>query len=422
MMHDKVILAQGCEYSSDTSRTGLNNNQIIVGGSGSGKTMSITEPCLLHTHNRNLIVTATKTRIVWKYKPVLEKRGYRVEVLDFSDLNNCTIGYDPMRFIRSQEDVIFLARSLVMAEPRKKGNTHMDPYWDEAAISLLSALIGLVQHSGGEMSGTFADVIRTYRQMRVNYSGATIRTNLDLDFQSLDFEAPENPACANWQSFSHLPPKTAACVTGMLSTTLSHLFHPELLEMMRMSHQVDFGSIAREKTVLFVVTSPVNPAMSSLVSLFYATAMKELFEIAEHQPDGVLPIPVHMLCDDFATGAPIPDFAQYISIIREKGMSVTLLCQSETQLESLYTPAEATTIINNCDTYVFTGGMDLQTARNVSLRVNRPVDEVLAMPLGTFAVFRRGEPPMVTQRYPILRDPEYQQLGYSTAATLERSA
>lgn len=409
MNHDRIILAQGCTYSCDSTQTGLNNNQIIVGGSGSGKTMSITEPCLLNTHHRNLIVTATKARIVHKYKPLLEDRGYRVEILDFSNLQNCTVGYDPLKFVRTQEDVTFLARSIIMADPRKKGNTHMDPYWDEAAISLLSALIGLVQLRDGEHRPSFADVVRQCQRLRVNYSSSNIRTNLDLDFQGLEFRQPGNPASANWESFCHLPPRTAACVTGMLNTSISHLFNAELLDMMGLPMQVDIQQLAQEKTVLFVITSPVNPALSSLVSLFYATAMKELFEFAERRGGG-LPIPVHMICDDFATGAPIPDFAQYISIMREAGLSVTLLCQSESQLESVYSPAEATTIINNCDSYVFTGGMDLQTARNVSLRLNMPVDEVLSMPLGTFAVFRRGAVPVLAQRYPILDDPEHQRL------------
>ena len=428
-MRDRIILAQGCTYSSDTAKTGLNNNQIIVGGSGSGKTMSITEPCLLHTHDRNLIVTATKSRIVWKYKPLLEQRGYRVEILDFSDLRNCTVGYDPLRFVRSQEDVTFLARSMVMADPRKKGNNHVDPYWDESAISLLSAFIGLIQQRFGGIGVSFADVIEEYRRLRVNYAASTIRTNLDLDFQFLESTAPDHPAIAHWESFCHLPPRTASCVTSMLSASINHLFNADLLDMMRLSRQVDFERFAREKTVLFLITSPVNPALSSLVSLFYATAMKELFELAEHRVEGVLPIPVHMVCDDFATGAPIPDFAQYISIVREKGLSVTLLCQSESQLESIYSQAEAATIINNCDSYVFTGCMDLQTARNVSLRLNTPVDEVLSMPLGTFAVFRRGAQPVLARRYPIFDDPEYQQLmkphvepEHLDALPLERSA
>ena len=408
-MIDKLIAAKDCVYSSDCTETGLNNNRIIVGGSGSGKTMSITEPCLLHSHGRNLIITATKTRIVDKYRPLLERRGYRVDVLDFSRLSNCTLGYDPMRFVRSPEEVLFLARNLVLANPRKE-KSNADPYWDEMSVSLLSALIEMERLVSMPEQCCFANVIKRFRSLKVNYAVNNIHTNLDVEFHLLELEYPGNAASAHWESFCHLPAKTAACVMSALSTTISYLFNSELMSMMHLPRSIDFERFAREKTVLFVITSPVNQALCNLVSVFYGTAMKELFEVAEGMPDGRLPIPTHMICDDFATGAPIPDFAQYISIIREKGLSVTLLCQSESQLESLYSPPEAVTVINNCDTYVFTGGMDLKTAHSVSQRTNRPIDEVLALPVGQFIVFRRGQRPVQAQRYPILEDPVHRQL------------
>lgn len=409
MQFDQMIVAQDCVYSSNCRETGLNNNQIVVGGSGSGKTMSITEPCLLHTSQRNLIVTVTKARILHKYRPLLEKRGYRVEVLDFSNLAGCTVGYDPLQFVRTQEDVLFLARSLVLANPRKENST-ADPYWDEAATSLLCALINLELLQAGPNRGNFANVVRMFKDLRIQYLGPNIRTNLDVVFRALEMEQPGNPACSHWEGFCHLPSRTAACIMSALGATIGYLFNPDLLDMMRLPRTVDFDRFGREKTVLFLVTSPVNRALTNLVSVFYGTAMKELFELAERSYDGVLPIPTHMICDDFATGAPIPEFSQYISIIREKGLSVTLLCQSESQLDSLYSQAEAVTIINNCDTYVFTGGMDLKTARNISTRLNVPVDEVLALPLGQFVVFRRGQRPTMARRYPILEDPLHQQL------------
>lgn len=407
-MLDSMIAAKGCIYSSDCSHTGLNNNRIVVGGSGSGKTMSITEPCLLHSYGRNLIITATKSRIVQKYRPLLQQRGYRVEVLDFARLANCTVGYDPMQFVRTSEDVLFLAQSLVMANPRKE-NSRADPYWDDMSVSLLSALMEMERlRAPGRCC--FANVIQRFKRLRIHYLSGNIQTNLDTEFQILELEHPGNPATAHWESFCHLPGKTAACVVSTLSTTIRYLFSPELMEMMHLPRKVDFASFAGEKTMLFLVTSPVNPALANLVSVFYGTAMKELFELAEERPDGKLPIPTHMLCDDFATGAPIPNFAQYISIIREKELSVTLLCQSESQLERMYSAADAVTIINNCDTYVFTGGMDLKTAHSVSLRMNTPVDAVLALPVGQFVVFRRGQRPVCAQRYPIMEDPQYLQL------------
>lgn len=407
MRYDKIIVAQGCEYSSDTKSTGINNNQIIVGGSGSGKTMSITEPCLLHTNNRNLIVTVTKKRIISKYLPLLKKKGYNVNILDFTDFNNSTIGFDPLRFVDTPEEIAFLARSLVMANPNKH-DSKADPYWDEASISLISALIGAARWQ--KSTATFADVVKLFNGLRINYSQSNIHTNYDHLFARLNRDEPENPAFMHWESFCHLPGRTAACVMSALSVCMTTLFSQNILGVFNMQEQLDIAKLAEKKNVLFVVTSPVNLSLASLVSVFYSTLLKELFEYAESRESGTLPRDMHIICDDFATGAPIPDFAQYISIIREKGLSVTVLCQSESQLSAMYGSTQATTIINNCDTYVFTGSMDIATARSIGDRMNIPADEALALPIGTFFVFRRGERAKKALRYAILEDPKYIEL------------
>lgn len=85
MEKERMILGEGCFYSMDCNETGLNNNIIVCGGSGSGKTMSISEPRLLETKTSSLVATVTKRRIVKKYKPLFKERGY--EILDLNYVN-----------------------------------------------------------------------------------------------------------------------------------------------------------------------------------------------------------------------------------------------------------------------------------------------------------------------------------------------
>lgn len=179
--------------------------------------------------------------------------------------------------------------------------------------------------------------------------------------------------------------------------------------MISTKSKIDFEQMATKKTILFVTTSAVNPALHCFVNIFYAQAFKQLFEYAENRPDGILPLPVHVLCDDFATGSRILNFPEYISIFREKGISVTLLLQSESQLEQMY-ESSSTVVINNCDSYIYMGGMDLKTAQNISLRLNVPLDEVLYMPIGQEVIFRRGQRPILTQRYDIRKNALYQRI------------
>ena len=190
------------------------------------------------------------------------------------------------------------------------------------------------------------------------------------------------------------------------------MFGPDIRCMMREKPSVDFESLATEKTVLFISSSPVNYSMHLLVNLFYSQAFKSLFEFAEERReyDYRLPRNVHILADDFATGSKIKGFSDYISVFRSAGISIEMLIQSESQLKSMYSEAEATTIINNCDTYAFLGCNDLVTAKNISDRMNLPLDKVLALQVGKVYIFRRGGNPVETSRYDILRNPEYQRV------------
>ena len=56
------------------------------------------------------------------------------------------------------------------------------------------------------------------------------------------------------------------------------------------------------------------------------------------------------------------------------------------------------------------GGNNYDTAKNISLRLNVPLEEVLYMPVGQEIVFRRGQKPIITKRYNILEDAFYQEI------------
>ena len=405
MAADRMILGQDAVFSTDSELTGLNNNVVVVGGSGTGKTMSITEPRLLETYHSSMIVTVTKRRIVEKYKEVFRRRGYVVRDLNFIKPEESTVAYDPLQLVDSYEDITFVASSIVKANPRKDKTT-ADPYWDDAAISLHCAEIAYTILTNPDPS--YVDVLDLHDRMDFEECGGQIVTSLDDEFERLEKIDPKCFAVSCWKTFRKLPVKTASCVYSTLNTVLDTIFTPDLRKMIAMPRKVDFESLASRKTVLFVSTSAVNPALHCFVNIFYAQAFKTLFEYAESRPDGKLPIPVNVLCDDFATGCRVLNFPEYISIFREKAISVTLLIQSESQLESMYGSYDSTTILNNADSYIYLGGLDLQTGRSISERLNLPLEDVLYMPIGQEFIIRRGQKPITTTRYDIRSNPEYQ--------------
>ena len=406
---DRLILGKGdnCVFSSDSKETGLNNNIVVIGSSGCGKTVSIIEPRILETFTKSLIATVTKRRIVKKYFKVMRERGYQVWDVNFVHPSKGNCGYDPLTHIASYNDITFLARSIVLANSQK-ATSNADPYWDEGATSLLSAEISYVLMT--KDNPTFADVLEFHNKMTFEERSGIISTNYDQKFGYLAEKDASCFAVSCWKSFKQLPIKTASCIFSALNTTMDSIFTPELKEMFQMKQMVDFEKLASEKTILFITTSPVNPSLNSFISSFYGTAFKELFEFAEEQADGKLPVSVDVLCDDFATGCPVNMFEQYVSIFREKGLSATILIQSESQLSSLYGDDKATTIINNMDTIVFLGSMDLETGKRISMRANCPLEDILYMPIGEEIIFRRGMKPIFTKRYNIFENELYKRI------------
>ena len=407
MPYDKVILGKDCVYDTDPD-SGVNQNILVFGGTGSGKTMSIAEPRLLEANYSSLVVTVTKRRLISMYRDLFSDRGYEVLELNFVDPDESSIGWDPLDPVCTEEDITHLARAIVMSNSKKE-RTVADVFWDDAATDLLSAEIALVLLT--RERACFADVLELVDELRVEDSGLgggeAVRTNQDMLFDTLARVQPKCFALSCWRTFRQLPLRTSLCVFGTLNAAMASLFPPKVRRLFRMERRLRFEEIACRKTLLFAATSPVNPALYRLVSIFYSQLIKTLFEFGDSQPEGHLPIPVHLLCDDFAVGGRILHFDEYISCFREIGMSCTLLLQSRNQLISTYGEAEACTILDNSDTVVYLGGNDLGTAREISLRANLPLEDVLCLPIGQVYIFRRGQLPLRTLRYDIRSDRRY---------------
>ncbi len=411
-MSDMSCLAEGYVVPADFEKTGVNLNEIIVGPTGCGKTMSTAYPRLVHTNNSSVVVPIAKKAIKDKFARMFEERGYKVITLDFANPDNCNIGYDPLDYVHTDEEIVQTARNLVGGESKSR-NGESDPYWNESAISILAAEITLVRLNAmaAGKKACFADVITLHRTLKVNSDRNVIKTNLDALFEEAGTRYPGNQATELWKTIQDLAPRTASCILSIVNTSIDKIFSQNVIEISKKEERIDFRALGEEKTALFIITSPMNMTLQNLVNLMYADMFKELFNAAEKSERGRLDTPVHIICDDFACGSRIRNFEDYISIFRAAGISVTILLQSETQLACMYGDAEAKTIINNCDTYVYMGGMDIDTCYNISRRINKPLDTVLSMPLEQVIVFRRGSKPVVSRRYQILDDPEYQGRG-----------
>lgn len=96
--------------------------------------------------------------------------------------------------------------------------------------------------------------------------------------------------------------------------------------------------------------------------------------------DGRLPVPCRLILDDFAAAARIENFDNLISIIRSREISVSIIIQSLSQLNHMYSVDRANTILNNCAHVLYLAGKDKATMQYVADYLNQTVHSVLKLP------------------------------------------
>ena len=387
----RLILADGQYFSMNSYDTKINNNVLIVGTTGAGKTRSIVSPNILQASG-SYIVVDPKGNLYGKYKEFLEKKGYTVLKLNFAEPGDPeSESYNYFHYIHSEQDIVKISHMLTYIENKDAGY-RADPFWDEAAVMLLSAINAyLYERSEPEYRTlkTISELV-TFADMDEDCSGK--KTKLDYLFDQLRREKPDCFAVRQYDAYRLGAGRTLKSILITLQAKLS-VFTTKDHNKLLAKDTVDIHSIGQKKSALFVVVSDTDRSNDPLANIFFTQAMNELCSFADHQPDHRLPVDVRFILDDFATNVRINDFPRMISSIRSRGISCMLMIQAESQLDAAY-GHDGKTIIGNCDNYVYLGGNDVETAEHVARRCDRPLSDILYMPVETNWIFRRGQSPI----------------------------
>lgn len=408
MNFDRTILAQGCVLEGDIGLHRPNDNVAGVGISGGGKSLSLEYPTMLHAEHSSIIATFGKPVEALKMAAYKKTQGYHVQICNLDNPDEGDVFFDAIHDIESFDDITATSRKIVLSTIK---NTK-DDYWQLKAIPVSDCLIEAALRTIDNAS--MADVLDLFDELTESEYGTGISDRLLGMFRLLKEHDPHCSAVRQFYAFYNLnrrAEKTGSCIIDTLDAAYNTVFPESVRKAMREKPSIDFRKLATEKTALFIICSPVKTSLHHFANLIYDTAIKVLVSYAQEFEDGKLPRKVRLFFDDFGCTAPIQSFPEHISIFRSAGLSVMLLIQSESMLQSIYGEEKAATILNNCSSYVyFPGGMDRQTCKSVSERMNMPLEDVLYAPVGEVFIMRSGNKPVVKQRYDIFNDPCYQEM------------
>lgn len=391
----ELILGEDRYYSMDDFATKVNNNVLVVGTSGAGKTRSVVTPNLLQATG-SYVVSDPKGNLYKQYGRYLESKGYKVRKLDLKDLKHST-HYNFMRYIRSEQDIVKVSHILVYELSNGRERT-LDPFWDESTCLLLQALMAYVIMYTPEEQHVFSNVLQMLTAISVDEGRSSGKNAIDEIFERLETDDPDSFALKQYKKFRLAASRTLRSILIALAAKTVIFDMPELKKIMA-DDEIKIREIGLEKTAVFVCVSDTDRSLDCIANLFFSQAMNVLCDIAdEYGYQNRLPVPVRFILDDFATNVHIDEFPRMISSIRSRGISAMLMIQAEAQLEDYY-KSNAGTVISNCDTYVYMGTNDLATAKNIATRLDVPLKKVLYMPVGTSYIFRRGSEPQQSRNF-----------------------
>lgn len=399
----ELLFTRHHSSEADSWASGLNDNVLVLGCSGGGKTRHHVKPNLMQCQG-SYIVLDGKGRLWREMAPFLALNGYKVDRLDFTESCSDSIGYDPLAHIRwrrgepVQSDIISIASAICPTSQHES-----DPFWPLAASNYLASFIAYVLEALPKESQNFSSVIRAFETM---CGGREQQL-----FDALEKEKPCSYAAALYRraKVTQGAEKMHSSISGILAANLLPLSHGGATRSFQNPCQVDFSSFGRERRALFVTMDDLDHSLAPLTSLFVKQAISGLCATADANPSGRLDVPVRLILDDFAN-LDLPGIDDVLAVIRSREVSCTIVCQTVSQLEARYGEASANSIIGNCDHQLVTAFQDERTARYFGLRANKPASNLLETPAGKWWLFERGHRGVLDDSYRIEDHPAYQQL------------
>ena len=379
-----------------------NKNILIVGGSGAGKTRGFVKPSLMQmqcsyvvTDPKGTVLEEVGTMLArgaWELddkgnkvpkvgkngqvlktksgKVIYKRTPYKIKV--FNTINFAkSMHYNPFAYIHTEQDVLKFVNTLI-ANTKGEGAQSGEDFWVKAERLLFTAYVAYIVKYCKKSERNFVSLLAMIDASETREEDENFENAIDLMFKDIEFgndeegiEAdPDSFAVRQYHKYKLAAGKTAKSILVSCGARLAPFDIKEVREITAYD-ELDLGDIGRRKTALFVIISDTDDSLNFLVSIMYTQLFNLLCTIADDEYHGKLPVHVRCILDEFANIGQIPKFDKLIATIRSREISASIILQSKAQLKSIYKD-NAETIEGNCDTFLFLGGKEKSTLKDLS--------------------------------------------------------
>ena len=428
---NNAILTRHLSMSLNGRQHLRNLLQIIVGGSGAGKTRYVVKPNLMLA-NASFIATDPKGELARAVAPLLLQQGYVVKVFDLIDPAHSD-SYNPFCYIRKDSDVFRLINNFIQNTTPKNASQN-DPFWEKSETALDAALMLYLLHEAPPEEQTMEMMLTMIEYGSVKEDDEDYQSPLDLLFEALEEEQPGHIALRQYRIFKQAAGKTAKSILVSAAVRLAAFTLPEIQNITG-EDSLELARLGERKQAVFCVIPDSNDnSLNFLVGMLYTQAFQELYYQADKVHQGPLPVPVRLMFDEFANVA-LPDgYARLQATMRSRNIMATIILQNISQLKALFKD-DWEGIIGNADTLVYLGGNEQSTHEYISKLLGKETisnssssqskgrsgsysqstqqtgrelmtpDEVRLLDNRKAIVFIRGERPVIDEKYDLMKHP-----------------
>ena len=424
------ILTQNVLIGLDGRKHRRNLNIIVIGGSGSGKTRFFAKPNIMNA-NTSFVILDPKGELLRDTGNLLKTKGYDIKVLDLINMDK-SYCYNPFVYLRNDNDIQRLVTNIFKNTTPKESKSQ-DPFWDQAAMMLLLALVFYLHYEAPEEEQNFPMVMELIRAGEVKEDNEDYKSILDELFERLEQKNPEHIALKYYRSYHSGSGKTLKSIQITLISRLEK-FNLNSLAAITQNDEMELWSLGEKKTAIYAVIPDNDSSFNFIVGMLYTQLFQQLYYQADVVHGGRLPVHVHFVMDEFANVALPDEFDKLLSTMRSREISVSIILQNLAQLKALF-EKQWESIVGNCDELLYLGGNEQSTheyvskllgketidyntygrtrGRNGSYSINHQIsgrdllrpDEVRMLDNRYALLFVRGERPIIDLKYNVLKHP-----------------
>lgn len=203
-----------------------------------------------------------KGELVSSTGQMLKENGYDVKVIDLINMEK-SFCYNPFVYLKTDNDIQRLVTN-IFKNTTPKGSQSQDPFWDQAAMMLLLALVFYLHYEAPPDEQNFPMVMDMIRAGEVHEEDDQYQSALDVLFARLEMRNPEHVALKYYRNYRSGSGKTLKSIQITLISRLEK-FNLESLANIVQSDEMELETLGEKKTAIFAVI-PTTIVLSTSLS------------------------------------------------------------------------------------------------------------------------------------------------------------